>query len=216
MFCPSQTRKDLRKLLVRFHSNPAKLGWALALAQTEVKWVAKRYTVGMCLITEVNFTNPSDWFTCKYRFTTSLMTSHWTHRDLAGSHRVFCISRGAYPLLLHVSQPNSLSQAIALKVTPCFCGTILILTSLWQNPSSAPDFKTGAPDRVPCEWYSVLLFGKFSWFAARSSPKSPAVHLLNCFTVDNPMTSRDQSIPCRLSQNIMMLGLYSSNRKNIL
>lgn len=61
-------------------------------------------------------------------------------------------------------------------------------------------FITGAPDQLIWEWYSVLLFGKFPCFAARSSLSSPAVHLLNCFRVDNPMISRDQSPPCRLSQ----------------
>lgn len=50
-FCPSQTWTDLRKLLVRFHSSPAKSGWSLAPAQAEVRSGAENHTAGVCLIT---------------------------------------------------------------------------------------------------------------------------------------------------------------------
>ena len=121
-FCPSQTVKDLRKLVVGFHSSPAKLGWALV--QPEVKVVAEKHRAGICLVTEVSFANHFDWFSCRYRFRTSLrMDADRPWRKPQG-----ILHYGVCLLLLRGFWLNSLSQATALKVTPFFCETVLILT----------------------------------------------------------------------------------------
>lgn len=76
-----------------------------------------------------------------------------------------------------------------------FCGTILILTGLWRNPSKAQEFKIKAPDGVPWEWHYFLLFGIF--FCLLKSfelPKNAPADLLHGWQLDGFQR------PCRLLQ----------------